>query len=267
MSNKSPAFQWYPKDILASARVQMMSLSEECAYRRLLDFCWINGSVPADAARAARLVGKGCTVEVVKIALEMFETDPNDETKLIHDRLEVERIKQESNSKVRQAAAEARWNKQGTSADARGKQVKSKTDANAMQTDMQNDALHTSSSTSSVSKETGDKSPPVQNPIERRIWTDGVELLAKDGMDSKTARTFLGSMAKTYGTDLLAESIAVTQAKNPAEIKTFLIGTLNARKNNFGRKTETLPTPDEMEKQREKIRNASKNGNHAPVRT
>lgn len=150
--NKSPAFQWYPKDILASARVQMMTLAEEGAYRRLLDFCWINGSIPSDAGRAARLVGKGCSVETVKAALEMFMPDPSDADKLIHDRLEVEREKQAGNSEVRKAAAKARWNKRGTSENGNGKQVKSKTDANAMQTDMQKDALHISSS-SSIAKE------------------------------------------------------------------------------------------------------------------
>jgi uncharacterized protein YdaU (DUF1376 family) len=146
VSNKSPAFQWYPKDILASARVQEMSLAEEGAYRRLLDYCWLNGSVPRDEKRCARLIGKGCTPETAKYVLEMFTVDPNDESRMIHDRLEIEREKQESNSKARQAAAEARWNKQGTSVNGNGKQVKSDPDANALQTDMQNNALHISSS-------------------------------------------------------------------------------------------------------------------------
>jgi uncharacterized protein YdaU (DUF1376 family) len=149
MTTKSPAFQWYPKDILASARVQMMTLAEEGAYRRLLDFCWINGSVPADPQKAARLIGKGCSVEIAKTALEMFEVHPTDPEKMIHERLEIEREKQESNSEARRKASAARWNKQGTSENGNGKQVKSKADANALQTDMQNDALHIASSSSS----------------------------------------------------------------------------------------------------------------------
>lgn len=172
MSNKSPAFQWYPKDILSSVRVQMMSLAEEGAYRRLLDFCWINGWIPNDAKKIANIIGKGCSLEIAKNIIDMFTVDPDDENKLIHDRLEDERAKQESNSQARRSAAAARWNKQGTSngdgksgkpADVRGKrdeaentngkQVNSKTDANAMQTDMQNDALHTSISTSKQEKD------------------------------------------------------------------------------------------------------------------
>lgn len=92
---KSPAFQWYPKDILSSVRVAEMSLAEEGAYRRLIDFCWLNGSIPADPIRASRVVGKGCTREITEAVLPMFTPDPNDPTRLVHDRLEEERRRQE----------------------------------------------------------------------------------------------------------------------------------------------------------------------------
>ena len=133
MSNKSPAFQWYPKDILASSRVQEMSLAEEGAYRRLLDYCWLNESVPADEKRCARIIGKGATPEMAKVVLEMFVPHPADETRMIHDRLEIEREKQKKNSIARKQASEARWNKRGKSKKAIGKQAKSKSDANALQ--------------------------------------------------------------------------------------------------------------------------------------
>jgi len=144
---KSPAYQWYPKDILASARVQEMSLAEEGAYRRLLDYCWLNGSVPSDERRCARLIGKGATPEMAKYILEMFIPHPTDPDKKIHDRLESERIKQESNSKVRKLAAEARWDKQGKSADVRGKQAMSESvtisDANEYANALQMQSLST----------------------------------------------------------------------------------------------------------------------------
>lgn len=137
---KSPAYQWYPKDILSSARVQEMSLAEEGAYRRLLDYCWLNGNVPADASRCARLIGKGCTNEIASYVLEMFVPDPLDTARMIHERLEVERDKQKQNSEKRKLAAEARWNGRGTPAEARGTQVESRSDdelcksnANALQ--------------------------------------------------------------------------------------------------------------------------------------
>jgi uncharacterized protein YdaU (DUF1376 family) len=158
--SKSPSVQWYPKDILSSLRVQMMTLTEEGAYRRLLDFCWINGAIPADPEKAARVVGKGCTKEIAKVCLEMFTPHPTDESLLVHDRQEIERAKQLQNSEVRKKAADARWKNQGKPADVRGKQETptdsanfQQTDANAMQMDMQNDALHTSSSSSIAIKE------------------------------------------------------------------------------------------------------------------
>jgi uncharacterized protein YdaU (DUF1376 family) len=155
---KSPAYQRYSKDYLASVRVQMMTLAEEGAYNRLMEYCWINGSIPSDASKVARLVGKGCSIEIAKVCLEMFEPHPDDPEKMVHDRLEIEREKQIHNSKARKRASEARWNKESEYTDARGKQAKSKSDANAMQMDMQNDALHISSSFS-TSEETHTNAP------------------------------------------------------------------------------------------------------------
>lgn len=175
MTNKSPAFQWYPKDILASMRVQEMSLAEEGAYRRLLDFCWINGSIPADASRVARIIGKGCTIETAQICLKMFTISQDDESRMIHDRLEVEREKQEATSRARTEAAEARWKKQGKSAEngksgkpadvrgkrdeadnTNGKQAQSKLDANAMQ--MQCTSSSSASSSADTKKELSSES-------------------------------------------------------------------------------------------------------------
>lgn len=44
----SPAFQFYPKDFLMSAKVRRMSLTERGAYITLLALCWLDGSLPAD---------------------------------------------------------------------------------------------------------------------------------------------------------------------------------------------------------------------------
>lgn len=92
---KSPAFQWYPTDYLGSQRVQMMTLEEEGAYCRLLWSCWQHGSIPSEPELAARLVGKGCSTTVAKTVLLMF-TPSEDPTRLLHDRLELERQKQAS---------------------------------------------------------------------------------------------------------------------------------------------------------------------------
>ncbi len=86
---------------------------------------------------------------------------------------------------------------------------------------------------SSPSLKNGGPKPPVEkDPIERRIWEDGVDLLVqKAKMKDESARPLLGRLAKQYGEELLAESIAVTLTKNPAEPKAFLIGVLKHRWN------------------------------------
>lgn len=101
---KSPAYQWYPKDILASQRVAEMPADVECWYRRALDFCWLNGSLPNDPKRCAAIIGKGCTEEGAQHVLEMFVISRKDSTRKIHDRLEIERKKQAANRKEKSKA-------------------------------------------------------------------------------------------------------------------------------------------------------------------
>lgn len=67
------------------------------------------------------------------------------------------------------------------------------------------------------------------NPVETRIWTDGVDLLSRSGLKQSDARAFLGKQAKDFGRESLAEAIAVTQAKNPADPKPFLVAILQDR--------------------------------------
>lgn len=94
MSQKSPAFQFYPQDYLSSARVAEMTLEEEGAYIRLLCYCWTTGSIPADAERCARLVGKGCSIDVITSVQRSFNVCSTNVQRMTHDRIEKEREKQ-----------------------------------------------------------------------------------------------------------------------------------------------------------------------------
>jgi uncharacterized protein YdaU (DUF1376 family) len=91
--DNSPAFQWYPKDALSSIRLSMLTLEEEGAYRRALDYCWLHGSIPADPIKLIRLIGKGCTLEIAEAIIPMFEVLDG---QLYHERLEQERSKQKA---------------------------------------------------------------------------------------------------------------------------------------------------------------------------
>lgn len=113
--DKSPAFQWYSKDILTSQRVALMTLEEEGAYRRALDFCWLSGSLPSDPGELARIIGKGCSVETATVVKQMFTIDKKNPQKIFHDRLEFERKKQkkfkENKSKAGVESGKARRKK------------------------------------------------------------------------------------------------------------------------------------------------------------
>lgn len=67
------------------------------------------------------------------------------------------------------------------------------------------------------------------DPVERRIWTDGVELLTRSGQKETAARSYLGRLIKDHSRERVAEAIAVCQAKNPADPKAYIIGVLQER--------------------------------------
>lgn len=93
MSNVSPAYQWYPKDILSSARVAQMTAAEECFYRRALDYAWLNGGIPTDIYKLKLMLGKRCSTHDAKVVLAMF-TVTNDPNIAVSPRQELERDKQ-----------------------------------------------------------------------------------------------------------------------------------------------------------------------------
>lgn len=112
--NASPAFQFYPRDWIASTRVQMLSLEEEGAYIRLLSHCWLHGSIPSDEELIKRLLGKGGFNLVITNVLSMFEAG-SIPGQLVHQRLEAERRKQadwsEKSAAGGRKSAAKRWGK------------------------------------------------------------------------------------------------------------------------------------------------------------
>lgn len=72
MVEKSPAYLWYPGDMLSSGNVAELSASEECWYRRALDFAWKDGGVPSDPEKFAKRIGKGCTKKAAEMILGTF---------------------------------------------------------------------------------------------------------------------------------------------------------------------------------------------------
>jgi len=141
---KSPAFQFYPKDFLSDMNVQIMTNEDVGVYIKLLCHCWLEGSIPSDQKDLTMLAGAR------KISQKVIKCFTKKGTVLIHPRLEKEKKKQKEFNKTQSASgkkgAEARW----------GKGVKGDGDPNgvAITTPM---AKNGSSSPSSSSSSTPDK--------------------------------------------------------------------------------------------------------------
>tara|TARA_R110000824_G_scaffold157971_2_gene331506 strand:- start:762 stop:1466 length:705 start_codon:yes stop_codon:yes gene_type:complete len=115
VKNKAPAYLWYPKDYLADANTVLMSLEEEGCYRRLLDYCWLEGSVPNDMVQLGRMC-KGLDSEKMSVIWKSLEPCFRLKNgRWHHPRLDKERKKQEANrlakSRAGKKGADARYNK------------------------------------------------------------------------------------------------------------------------------------------------------------
>jgi len=72
MDNSNPFYLWKPKDAFSDIQMNDLTLIEEGAYRRLLDFCYINGWLPNDNKSLTRIVGKGCDGDVINRVKPLF---------------------------------------------------------------------------------------------------------------------------------------------------------------------------------------------------
>ncbi|MGH7511524.1 MAG: DUF1376 domain-containing protein [Gemmatimonadales bacterium] len=118
---KAPAYQWYPRDFASDEPVQLMTLEEEGAYRRLLDFQWLNGSIPADVRQLARICKNVPVQRMRRIwgALQpCFMAVEGDPTRLFNRRLERVRAEsqefREAQARKGRLGAEARWGGKAT---------------------------------------------------------------------------------------------------------------------------------------------------------
>jgi hypothetical protein len=68
-----------------------------------------------------------------------------------------------------------------------------------------------------------------EDPVEQRIWKDGIDLLKRSGMTDTSARPLLGRWAKDYTRVRLAEAIAACQAVNAPDPKRYIGGILQAK--------------------------------------
>jgi uncharacterized protein YdaU (DUF1376 family) len=108
---KSPAFQFYPKDFISSTKVQRMSLTEIGAYTLLLSHCWLDSGLPSDIAQLARIVKVKDRQFARMWKGALSECFYEKQGKLQNDRLDKERKKQAEYRRRQTDAAHARWDK------------------------------------------------------------------------------------------------------------------------------------------------------------
>jgi len=109
---KRPAFQFYPGDWLADMRIRMLPWASRGLYMELLCYCWRKDWIPADSSAIAQLCG--ChDLAIVEPCLQLFQPHPSDSSKLIHQRLVEEKLKQDQYREERSLSgkrgAKLRW--------------------------------------------------------------------------------------------------------------------------------------------------------------
>jgi uncharacterized protein YdaU (DUF1376 family) len=154
VADKSPAFQFYPKDFLADEKQAVMSCETAGAYMRLMCYAWIEGSIPDDEAACARLAGAERDLFDWVAIRRCFQS--GEAGRLVHGRLEREREKQREYSEGRSEAgrrgAAAKWQ---SHSGANGKNMAKPSSGNgtAIVLPMAKDGSSSSSASSSSSSE------------------------------------------------------------------------------------------------------------------
>jgi len=91
--NKSPAFQFYPKDFLSDINVSAMNMEERGIYITLLSYCWLEGWLPNASTKLKRICGNPSNWKESWENVRPCFYENNG--KLYHKRLQKEREKQE----------------------------------------------------------------------------------------------------------------------------------------------------------------------------
>jgi uncharacterized protein YdaU (DUF1376 family) len=199
MKNKSPAFQFYPKDYLSDINVQVMSLSERGAYMNLLCHEWLEGGLPDDDDILSILSGLG-KEWFGKSGEKIRKCFTIKSEKFINPRLEKERKNQKERRKKRSDAGkkgnEARWNK-GLKDIAKGSQC----DNNAIAKDR---STTTSSSTTTTT-------PTKKKPL--WILPEGIkpEVWQEFEAHRKTTKVKLTDDARTKNANILLKNLGDQQ--------------------------------------------------------
>lgn len=119
-TEKSPAFQFYPKDFIGDANVAEMSMQERGVYITLICYCWDEGSIPSELDRVARLLSMPpkTLAKLWPAVKARFRPLEESNARLVHPRLEKEREKQANHRRRQADRASKRWSSRNAATDA-----------------------------------------------------------------------------------------------------------------------------------------------------
>jgi uncharacterized protein YdaU (DUF1376 family) len=110
----SPAFQFYPRDFLSSAKVDRMPMTERGAYITLLSRCWLDDGLPTDMSELAAMVRMRPSQFVrMWTNSQLGKCFYEQRGRFQHDRLDRERAVQSAYKRRQTDAANKRWQSHG----------------------------------------------------------------------------------------------------------------------------------------------------------
>ncbi len=112
---KSPSFQWFPRDYMTDSNVMLMDMCQRGVYHWLLNICWLEISLPADIGSLSRLSGVSVDWWERFGSLVLACFFPNKSGRLEHTRLnherEMQRVRREKQSNAGKKGMARRWSK------------------------------------------------------------------------------------------------------------------------------------------------------------
>lgn len=147
--NIAPAFQFYPRDTLANPEVAAMSLEEFGAYWRLICYIWLEGFLPYDETKLAKMLNV-TPKKFKRLWPTMGKLFRVKDGKITSPELDEQRQKQKE------------WREKSRVGGLRSGETRRKRGSNMVQTNWE-PAMNTSSSSSSLSSSLSSTASPLPN--------------------------------------------------------------------------------------------------------
>lgn len=129
-----PWFKFFAGDFLADPDLALLTFEQRGMLVHLWAYAWRGGSLPADEASLAALLGltpRAFRGHAPKL-LQFFKPDPKDPSRIVSPRMELERAESEAKGSKARESATARWSRRNANAMRTHSEKGPETDANAL---------------------------------------------------------------------------------------------------------------------------------------